>query len=121
MTFIVTNVSPVGFEPPRQRGSVIRPLLYLQATMAWGRFQKRFCALTPNFWALRPTLEKLFTGPNVGRRARKIGAGRKTVNEIDPGSTVIFFDFYAPHFSCFFLFTCHHYHRILLFFILEPI
>ena len=31
---------------------------------------------------LRPTFEKLFTGVNVRRRPRKIGAGLKTVYEI---------------------------------------
>ena len=36
------------------------------------------------FAPLRPTFEKLFTGTNVGRRAQKIGAGRKTVYEINP-------------------------------------
>ena len=30
--------------------------------------------------------KKLFTGANVGRRAQMIGAGRKSVYEIDPGS-----------------------------------
>ena len=30
--------------------------------------------------------EKLFTGANVGRRAQKIGAGRKLVYEMDPMS-----------------------------------
>ena len=49
-----------------------------------GRFHKRFCALMPNFRALSPTFEKLFTGANVGRRAKNIGAGRKTVYDIDP-------------------------------------
>ena len=33
---------------------------------------------------MRPTFEKLFTGANVGRRVRKIGAGRKTFYEINP-------------------------------------
>ena len=40
---------------------------------------------------LRPTFEKLFTGANVGRSTRKIGAGRKTVYEIDPRSKPVFF------------------------------
>ena len=51
--------------------------------MIQGQFQKWYCTLTPNFRALRPTFEKLFTGPNVGRRARKIGTVRKTVYETD--------------------------------------
>ena len=54
----------------------------------WGQFQKRFCALTPNFCALCPTLEKLFTGAKVWRKARKFGLGRKTVYEIDPSSAL---------------------------------
>ena len=33
---------------------------------------------------LRTTFKKLFTGANVGRRAQKIGAGCKTVYEINP-------------------------------------
>ena len=37
-----------------------------------------------NFRTLRPTFEKLFTCANVGQSAQKIGAGRKTVYEIDP-------------------------------------
>ena len=40
---------------------------------------------------LRPTFEKLFTGVNVRRRVRKIGAGCKTVYEIDPCSSFSFF------------------------------
>ena len=32
----------------------------------------------------RKKIEKLFSGVEVRRRARKIGAGRKTVYEIDP-------------------------------------
>ena len=50
----------------------------------WGQFHKWFCTLTPNFCTLGPTFEKLFTGPNDGRRARKFGAGRKTVYEMEP-------------------------------------
>ena len=38
---------------------------------------------------LRPTLEKLFTGVNVWRWARKIGAGCKRVREIKPRLTGI--------------------------------
>ena len=62
--------------------SIIQPwslarLAILQITYDRVRFHKRFCC------ALRPTFEKLFTGANVRRRARKIGAGRKTVSEID--------------------------------------
>ena len=44
----------------------------------------QFCTPTPNFRALRPTFEKLFTGTKVWRKARKFGVGRKTVYEIDP-------------------------------------
>ena len=51
---------------------------------SWGWFYKWFCTLTPNFCALRLTFVKLFTGANVGRRAQKISAGRKTVYEINP-------------------------------------
>ena len=39
---------------------------------------------TPNFRALRPTFDKLFTGAKVQRKAQKIGVGRKSVYEIDP-------------------------------------
>ena len=38
----------------------------------------------PNFRALRPTLEKLFTGAKVWRKAQKMGAGRENFYEIDP-------------------------------------
>ena len=40
-----------------------------------GQFHKQFCAPTPNFHALRPTFEKLFTGAKVRRKAQKMGAG----------------------------------------------
>ena len=49
-----------------------------------GQFHKQFCAPTPNFHALRPTFEKLFTGAKVRRKAQKMGAGRETFYEIDP-------------------------------------
>ena len=49
-----------------------------------GRFHKGFYALTPNFCALRPTFEKLFTGAKVRRKAQTMGAGRETFYEIDP-------------------------------------
>ena len=49
-----------------------------------GRFHKWCCALTPNFCALCPTFEKLFTGAKVRCKAQTIGVGRKTVYEIDP-------------------------------------
>ena len=42
------------------------------------------CAL-----CLRPTFEKLFTGVNVWRRVGKIGAGGKTLYEIDPLSQIL--------------------------------
>ena len=46
-----------------------------------GQFHKQFCALTPNFSALRPTFEKLLL-------AQKFGVGRKTVFEIDLWSRI---------------------------------
>ena len=49
-----------------------------------GRFHKGFCAVTPNFCALRPTFEKLFTGAKVRRKAQTMGAGCETFYEIDP-------------------------------------
>ena len=49
-----------------------------------GRFHKQFCAPTPNFRALCPTFEKLFTDAKVRRKAQKMGVGRKTIYEIDP-------------------------------------
>ena len=52
--------------------------------MTRGRFHKLFCALTPNFCALRPTFEKLFTGAKAQPKAQKMGAGRETFYEIDP-------------------------------------
>ena len=42
------------------------------------------CAPMPNFRALRPTFEKLFTGAKVQRKAQKMGAGRETFYEINP-------------------------------------
>ena len=47
-----------------------------------------------SIWVLRlpPTFEKLFTGINVQHKAPKIGAGRKTVYEIDPWSCFLLKD-----------------------------
>ena len=61
----------------------------LCSSLIWGQFHKRFCAPTPNFCALCPTFEKLFTGAKVRRKVQKFGLGRETVYEIDPRS--IFF------------------------------
>ena len=74
------DVNELGTE---SLGSIVC-LRYSDDPITWGRFHKRFCTLTPNFRALHPTFEKLFTGANVGRRAQKVGAGRKTVYEMDP-------------------------------------
>ena len=50
---------------------------------ARGRFHKLIYALPPAVCAPRPIFEKLFTGAKVGRKAQKIGVGRKTVYEIN--------------------------------------
>ena len=71
-------MSPISLMKPRRGNN------YQHDGESMGRFHKWFCALTPNFCALRPTFEKLFSGTNDGRRARIIGAGHKMVFEIDP-------------------------------------
>ena len=53
-----------------------------------GLFYKLFCVLLQAICALRPTFEKLFTGAKVGRKAQKVGVGRKTVYEIDPRKNI---------------------------------
>ena len=63
---------------------VERPFYFRKLLQHCGRFHKWFCAPTPNFRALRPSFEKLFTGAKVRRKAQKMGAGCETFYEINP-------------------------------------
>ena len=69
----------------------------------WSQFHKLICPLHHTVVALRQTIEKLFTGAKVQRKAQQIAVWCKTVYEIDPWSevTVLHLNLSLLHISIF--------------------